>query len=82
VQLTTDKQREDARCFFLKRGFAATHEGMKRMLSPLASSCAAPAEKARIDLEDHIFSIARLALAQHSLFAGGSRESSRRAAPR
>ncbi|WP_412103390.1 N-acetyltransferase family protein [Rossellomorea aquimaris] len=32
VQLTTDKQREDARRFYEKLGFKATHEGMKLML--------------------------------------------------
>lgn len=33
VQLTTDKQRPDARRFYESLGFAATHEGMKLKLS-------------------------------------------------
>lgn len=32
VQLTTDKQREDAHRFYEKLGFISTHEGMKCML--------------------------------------------------
>jgi ribosomal protein S18 acetylase RimI-like enzyme len=32
VQLTTDKQRADARRFYERLGFAATHEGMKLSL--------------------------------------------------
>ncbi|TYP74894.1 GNAT family N-acetyltransferase [Paenibacillus methanolicus] len=32
VQLTTDKSRADARRFYEKLGFAASHEGMKLML--------------------------------------------------
>jgi len=32
VQLTTDKQRSDARRFYEKLGFAASHEGMKIIL--------------------------------------------------
>jgi len=33
VQLTTDKQRNDAHRFYEKLGFQASHEGMKLMLS-------------------------------------------------
>ncbi|MFC4098160.1 GNAT family N-acetyltransferase [Paenibacillus xanthanilyticus] len=33
VQLTTDKSRADARRFYEKLGFAASHEGMKLMLT-------------------------------------------------
>ncbi|ASK63813.1 GNAT family N-acetyltransferase [Virgibacillus phasianinus] len=32
VQLTTDKQREDAHRFYERLGFSATHEGMKLIL--------------------------------------------------
>lgn len=32
VQLTTDKSRKDAQRFYARLGFAASHEGMKRML--------------------------------------------------
>lgn len=34
VQLTTDKQRPDARRFYESLGFVATHEGMKLPLDP------------------------------------------------
>lgn len=33
VQLTTDKRRKDAHRFYERLGFAASHEGMKRLLS-------------------------------------------------
>lgn len=34
VQLTTDKQREDAHRFYERLGFVASHEGMKLMIEP------------------------------------------------
>ena len=34
VQLTTNKSRTEARTFYEKLGFEATHEGMKLYLTP------------------------------------------------
>jgi GNAT superfamily N-acetyltransferase len=34
VQLTTDKSRTDARRFYERLGFVASHEGMKLALTP------------------------------------------------
>ena len=38
VQLTTDKTREDAKVFYERLGFAATHEGMKLHLGATAQN--------------------------------------------
>lgn len=40
VQLTTDKQRPEARRFYEALGFVATHEGMKLKLSPARQTSA------------------------------------------
>lgn len=40
VQLTTDKQRPEAKRFYESMGFVASHEGMKLKLSPTPASSA------------------------------------------
>jgi GNAT superfamily N-acetyltransferase len=40
VQLTTDKQRPEARRFYASLGFVASHEGMKLKLAPVPASSA------------------------------------------
>jgi hypothetical protein len=48
LQLTTDKQHEDARRFYEKLGFVATQVGMKLQLSPTVHSGATAQENGKI----------------------------------